>query len=546
MGNFVSRTKLVIGGAYILNKLLNSLSKRIKESPGLPVPNPTLSFWTVPKSKISSNGKAIPETADIVVIGSGITGTSFSYNALKLDGSLKIVILEARDVCSGATGRNGGHVNPPLYQDYKYLKETHGIDVAKKTIRFRLAHIKEFLTIAGLEEITEHSQCREVDNLDVYFTEDEYAEVKDALELWKTDMPEEAQSWEAVDGDVASKQFGLSSEIAGCVHGDGGAMHPYRFVTSLQSKLLERHSGFSIATHTPCTEIYPPSSSSSLYTLITPSGRITTPHIVHATNAWSSHLLTPMREKIIPVRGTMTAQRPGASLSTHTLDGLRSYVFNSGGAGYDYLTQLPTGEHELMFGGGALSNLTSGLEADLGSADDSQYSISTAAHITGSLPLMFGLDNWGKEMVPNLEPEADLGVQWSEGRVKSVWSGILGMSADGYPWVGRLPRKISGRPEPTASSTSASLPLLRHKTRPSTSSYEKLSDRQRTATPGEWIAAGYTGEGMVQAWMSAKALAYMVLDRESDIVGWFPENLRVTEERWKKADVVDLIIRRMT
>lgn len=105
MGNLLSRTRLVLGGAYLLNKFIGVLSKRIKQSPGIPVQDPTLSFWTVPKAKLSSEGKALPTHADIVVIGSGITGTSFAYNALKLDGTLKIVILEARDACSGATGR---------------------------------------------------------------------------------------------------------------------------------------------------------------------------------------------------------------------------------------------------------------------------------------------------------------------------------------------------------------------------------------------------------------------------------------------------------
>ena len=105
MGNFVSRTKLVVGGAYVLNKFIGIVLKRIDEGPGIPVPNPTLPFWTIPQSDISSEGKEIPAYADVVVIGSGITGTSFAYNALKLDGSLKIVMLEARSVCSGATGR---------------------------------------------------------------------------------------------------------------------------------------------------------------------------------------------------------------------------------------------------------------------------------------------------------------------------------------------------------------------------------------------------------------------------------------------------------
>ncbi|KIJ67118.1 hypothetical protein HYDPIDRAFT_50050, partial [Hydnomerulius pinastri MD-312] len=62
------------------------------------------------------------------------------------------------------------------------------------------------------------------------------------------------------------------------------------------------------------------------------------------------------------------------------------------------------------------------------------------------------------------------------------------------------------------------------------------------APPGEWIAAGYSGEGMVHAWMSGKALAEMVLgrEREANLAEWFPDILRVTPGRWKKAKAEDL------
>ena len=298
---------------------------------------------------------------------------------------------------------------------------------------------------------------------------------------------------------------------------------------------------FFVATHTPCESIQAPSAAQPYYTLITPTGQITSSHVVHATNAWISHLLPPLREKIIPLRGTMSAQRPGKSIGPYTLDGHRSYVFNSSG-GYDYLTQLPTGEHELMYGGGVAQNIGSGIMDDFACADDSKFSLLTAAHVTGNLPLMFGLENWGPESEPLLVPDdskdQENDVKWAEGRTKAFWSGILAVSADSTPWVGRLPVRLSGRPEPprTIKPNASSRSSLNY-------DCEKTAGEAHTAHSGEWIAAGYSGEGMPQAWLSAKALAYMVLDRESEIQSWFPENFRVTEERWKKADVVNMVMK---
>ncbi|KAG1775012.1 hypothetical protein EV702DRAFT_973857 [Suillus placidus] len=51
------------------------------------------------------------------------------------------------------------------------------------------------------------------------------------------------------------------------------------------------------------------------------------------------------------------------------------------------------------------------------------------------------------------------------------------------------------------------------------------------AAPVEWIAAGYSGEGMVHAWLSGKAMAEMVLGHE--VEEWFQDIIRVSEKRWK-------------
>lgn len=105
MGNVISRAKLLVGAVYLVNQTLDSLDKRLKKSPGLPVPNPSLPFWTVPKSSIAAIRQPLPDHADIVVVGSGITAAAFVYNVLEADSALRVVVLEAREVCSGATGR---------------------------------------------------------------------------------------------------------------------------------------------------------------------------------------------------------------------------------------------------------------------------------------------------------------------------------------------------------------------------------------------------------------------------------------------------------
>lgn len=76
----------------------------------LPRANPTLSYWQDPPDGIADlrTTPELPKLADIVIIGSGITAASIAYHLLQ-DGPRDIVMVEARQASSGATGRNGKH-----------------------------------------------------------------------------------------------------------------------------------------------------------------------------------------------------------------------------------------------------------------------------------------------------------------------------------------------------------------------------------------------------------------------------------------------------
>jgi len=251
--------------------------------------------------------------------------------------------------------------------------------------------------------------------------------------------------------------------------------------------------------------------------------------VVHATNGWIPHLLPGFRTKIAPFRGQMSAQRPGQSLHASTLHGSRAFVFHVGELGYDYLTQLPEGEHELMFGGGfALGGKLSTTE--IGEADDGGYNITVASHIAGSLPLYFGLDNWGAEAEKAKES------QWEKGRLKALWTGVIAFSTDGRPWVGRVPAKASGRTPPALTATPK---------RTKAGGSEHAGAELLTDGPGEWMAAGYSGEGMTNAWQSGRALAYMLLgvEQETRMDEWFPEIMRTGEKRLKQASIGKMLDR---
>lgn len=77
----------------------------------IPVPNGLVSFWRTQPHILDDHRSTpdLPCDTDIVVIGSGYAGVSTVHHILKetKGQTPRIVILEARQACSGATGRNG-------------------------------------------------------------------------------------------------------------------------------------------------------------------------------------------------------------------------------------------------------------------------------------------------------------------------------------------------------------------------------------------------------------------------------------------------------
>jgi hypothetical protein len=79
-----------------------------------PHKNPTIPFWRTQLHELDDHRSTeeVPESCDILIIGGGYAGIAAAYHLLCGHESSNnprpsIVLAEARQACSGATGRNG-------------------------------------------------------------------------------------------------------------------------------------------------------------------------------------------------------------------------------------------------------------------------------------------------------------------------------------------------------------------------------------------------------------------------------------------------------
>jgi len=538
------------------NDDLQEILKRASQPPGLPNPKPTASYWLddppYPELVVAQSA-VLPETADIVIIGSGITGAAVAWSILQQHASTtdgadsdgrhakrgdspsssrppRIIVLEARGLCSGATGRNGGHIKPSPHETFEDLKDRFGPARAAQVVRFQLRHI-EMLPKLCASQGWDAAECRQVRTSDMFIDEKQrdhtFAQVRH-LAKW---VPE--CEIDCLGAEEAQKALGTNSSVRGAISYTAGALWPFRFVSSVWNSLLTDFPEYiSLETHTPVTSISAAlsqsSSTSYAYEVGTPRGIIRCKHIVHATNAFAGQYIPGFRGKLTGALAHMTAQRPGTNFPPQ-YDGSHSWSLIYGNA-FDYTTQRPHGADgsagDIMHGGGLNRGANEGMSA-FGVWDDSIVDPLPMAHLGGILPTIFE-PNWGPDS--------------PEGRVRKSWTGIIAATGDWLPFVGRLDPSLTGRPSAApALRTTASQPS----SSPPATSWSDVAS-------GEWVSAGYCGDGMVWAWLCGTALGHMVIGSDlldlpeapgrpgGRVVDWFPHELLATPKRVKKAGLEGL------
>ena len=183
---------------------------RVLADPGIPGPlrESTSSFWLKDPHPQLANMQSpdLPQEADVVIIGSGITGASIARTLLEESGQPgkinkgrpAIVMLEARDCCTGATGRNGGHILETV-EEFTDWEAHYGLEAAKALTRFRLAHLEEILAVADKYGLTKETQARKVEFLSVYFDEERWRDAVQRIKRFKTCMPTESTEWKLLE-----------------------------------------------------------------------------------------------------------------------------------------------------------------------------------------------------------------------------------------------------------------------------------------------------------------------------------------------------------
>ncbi len=340
----------------------------------------------------------------------------------------------------------------------------------------KIARLEYNCMVAVHDFIKKHQiDCdgRRLRTVDIVYDPGQWHQAHDSVALMRKLMGEndpvaKYTFWDATE---TAERF-LTPGAIGAISYEAGSLSAYKLVIGILRLALRK--GLNMQCNTPATSL---SRRGSIWTVDTPRGAVTASKVVLATNGYTAHLYPKLQGVIVPLRGFVTAHRPGQAMPKDGLSHTYSFIYKEG---YEYMIPRPQGTKfagDIVMGGGLTKCADHGL-GEYGNSDDTVMNRETLEYLKGTTKEFFG-QNWGEDN--------------PEGRVRSAWSGVMGFSGDGYPLIGPIPGE-----------------------------------------EGLLIAAAFQGHGMVNCFLCADALTQMLLEKsDDDLDSWFPKAYKMDKGRFQ-------------
>ena len=272
---------------------------------------------------------------DVAVVGGGLAGLSA---AIELAGrGFKVVLLEAREIGAGASGRNGGQVIAGLACDPATIEQQLGLPAARQIWDMTL----EAVRLMGARRERFQIDCDwQAGHLSVAIGARKAAQ----LQAWQQRMQQvygydtrwigatELPDW------IASARY-----RSGLFDARGGHLHPLKYSRGLARAASGL--GVQMHEHSAVTRIEPGATTR----LRTATGSVRAAHVLLAGNVYLAGLAPALARRIMPVATFIVATQPLGAALAHSLIPSQAAVCDTNFV-LDYFR--PTPDHRLLYGGG--------------------------------------------------------------------------------------------------------------------------------------------------------------------------------------------------
>lgn len=235
--------------------------------------------------------------ASVAIVGGGITGLSTALHLA--EAGIDAVVLERHEPGWGASGRNGGQVNPGLYPDPGKVLSDFGAEMGGRMLA--LAADAPGLVFRLIERHGIACAAARTGTLRVAINRTGLAGARETCRQWRDHVGE--ADW--LDEAGVAAATGTGRYAGGILFPQGGKLNPLSYTRGLAEAAVSKGARVHGASPVEAME-----GRGADWILRTPQGELTARHVVLATNGYTDNLWPRLKRTIVPVYGAIVATEP--------------------------------------------------------------------------------------------------------------------------------------------------------------------------------------------------------------------------------------------
>ncbi len=317
----------------------------------------------------------------VAIIGGGYTGLSAALHLA--EAGVDAMVLEAHTPGWGASGRNGGQVNPGLKHDPDTIERDFGADLGARMNAFSGNAPNVVFDLIERHQIL--CEARQSGTLRTAQSRRENEALKVSAAQWQRRQ----SPVHVVDRQTIASLTGTERYLGAMLDERGGQINPLGFARGLAAAAIA--AGATVHGDTNVTRM---EKTGGVWILDTPHGQVTAEKVILATNGYTGDLLPLLRRSVVPVYSAIVASEavPDDVMPTP------ASLYETGAITVYFRKNR---DNRLLMGGRGVQRDVSGPEA------------------------LSYLSDYARTLWPALR-----GVRWTHG-----WNGQLAITPDHYPHI---------------------------------------------------------------------------------------------------------------